>query len=156
MSHRPDSPPIPLPFGHCPRGFRNPRPHEAGERGFTLLETLVAVMILSLSLVMLLQLFSDHLTSAHQSANYSRAVFLGKMKMEELLETVEEPLDIIDGQSEEGYRWSASLSPMPDAQQPDGLSLFVLTVDIFWEQGNRTKHISLSTLTLLDAPEVEG
>ncbi len=113
-------------------------------------------MILSVSLVVLLQLFSDHLKSAHLSATYSRAVFIGKMKMEELLETIADPSDVIEGQSEEGYRWAASVTPLPEAQQPGGFSLYLLTVDIYWEQGIRTKHITLSTLKLLATPEVEG
>ena len=151
MSHQPDRPSLPILPAHCLGDRRNSRPCE---EGFTLLETLVAVMILSLSLVILLQLFSDNLKSAHLSTNYSRAVFLGKMKMEELLETIEASSDVMEGQSEEGYRWAASISPMPDARQPGDLSLYRLTVDIYWEQGFRTKHLSLSTLKVLASPEV--
>ena len=56
------------------------------QKGFTLIETLVAVMILAISLVVVMQLFSGGLKSNKVSNDYLYGIFHAREKMEELLE----------------------------------------------------------------------
>jgi general secretion pathway protein I len=75
------------------------------QNGFTLLETLVAMMILSVALVVIFQLFSEALNTGHISESHTRAVWHAREKMDELLlyETLSQ--EIQEGDFEDGYRW---------------------------------------------------
>ena len=130
--------------------------HAQRQNGFTLLETLVAMMILSIALVIIFQQFSGALNAGHISESYTRAVWHAREKMDELLlyETLSE--DIQKGDFEDEYRWryrielAASDSPL----NLDGLAAFAITVWVSWEQGRNTKQMDISTLILTKAPNI--
>ena len=85
--------------------------------GFTLLEVLVATMVLGISVVIVLQLFSGGLDQARRAEDYTRAVFHARAKMEEVL------LDLPSGEAEYSIRidlppW-ARLAPRTKSTTPD-------------------------------------
>ncbi len=55
------------------------------DNGFTLLETLVAVIVLSSCIVLVMQVFSFNLKTLPSSEKYIRAVFFARSLMEEVL-----------------------------------------------------------------------
>jgi general secretion pathway protein I len=125
------------------------------QNGFTLMETLVAMMILSIALVIIFQQFSGALNAGHVSESHTRAVWYAREKMDELLlqETLSE--DIQQGDFEDGYRWwyrieKASIDGRPS---PEGLATFTISVRVSWEQGQKTKHMDISTLALTKLPK---
>jgi general secretion pathway protein I len=69
------------------------------------METLVAMMLLAISLVVILQLFSGGLKSGKMADDYTRAVFHAREKMEEhlLIEDFEE--GTFEGTFDDNYRW---------------------------------------------------
>jgi prepilin-type N-terminal cleavage/methylation domain-containing protein len=138
--------PSPLFFGHR----RHPN---AGQKSFTLLETLVAVMILAVSLVILLQLLSQDLRSTGYSMEYGRAVLLARMKMEELLVRETPAAAPLNGDFEGGYTWSADFRATDAAAAVRGMRPLELTVAVHWRQEGRPKQLSLSTIKLYPNPE---
>ena len=63
---------------------RNPDPSPRGDGGFTLLEVLLAVMILAITVTVLLQQFSVALRASTTSQEVTRAMLHAKQKIEEL------------------------------------------------------------------------
>jgi general secretion pathway protein I len=127
------------------------RPH-----GFTLLETLVAMMILSVALVIIFQLFSEALNSGHISEAHTRAAWHAREKMDELLlyEMLSE--DIQEGDFEDGYRWWYRIQQAaPESQlELEGTATFAITVRVSWEQGQKIKHMDISALTIAKLPDI--
>ena len=126
------------------------------QNGFTLLETLVAMMILSIALVIIFQQFSGALNAGHISESYTHAVWHAREKMDELLlyETLSE--DIQEGDFEDEYRWRYQIEQV---KSDSGLNLegsapFMITVWVSWEQGRNTKQMDISTLTLAKSPNI--
>ena len=126
------------------------------QHGFTLLETLVAMMILAVALVIVFQLFSEALNTGHISESHTRAVWHAREKMEELLlyETLSE--DIQEGDFEDGYRWRFRIvEAASDSQMNlDGVATFTITVWVSWEEGQKTKNLDISALTIAKLPDV--
>lgn len=129
--------------------------------GFTLIEVLTAMMILAISLVTILQLFSGGLRSAAISGEYTRAIFHAREKMDELL-LYDEMRDMsLEGTFEDGYAWQAKilyLNPEPDEEaagieakknppvKPWPLDLFDITVEVSWKEADRERRFTLQTV----------
>jgi general secretion pathway protein I len=126
------------------------------QNGFTLLETLVAMMILSIALVIIFQLFSEALNTGHISESHTRAVWHAREKMDELLlyETLSE--EIQEGDFEDGYRWRYRIEQAASDTQLnlEGVATFTITVWVSWEQGQKTKHMDISALTIARLPNI--
>lgn len=128
------------------------------QKGFTLIETLVAVMILSISLVVVMQLFSGGLKSNKISNDYLYGIFHAKEKMEELLLTDELLPGNLNGDFGDGYQWQADIA-FVEAEDGETEKLPVSTMnirlDVSWLNGSREKHYVLSTTALTDRRETE-
>ena len=124
--------------------------HVPGQDGFTLMETLVAMMILSIALVIIFQQFSEALNAGHISEAYTRAVWHAREKMDELLlhETLSE--DDQEGDFGDGYRWRYRIEQGESDSRlnPVGMAAFTIDVRVSWQQGRITKHMDISTLIL--------
>ncbi len=120
------------------------------QKGFTLMETLVAMMILSIALVIIFQQFSEALNAGHVSESYTRAIFHAREKMDELLlhETLSE--EIQEGDFGDGYRWRFRIEQVKtdSLMNPEDVSNFTITVWVSWEQGRKTKHMDIRALTI--------
>lgn len=85
-------------------------------RGFTLLEILVAFIVLSLVGGALLQLFHGGLRNVTLSSEYSQAALLARSKMAELdAYTVVEPGES-EGEFDEIFRWQLTTAPYTDPE----------------------------------------
>jgi len=118
------------------------------------METLVAMMILSVALVIIFQQFSGALNAGHISESYTRAVWHAREKMDELLlyDTLTE--DVQEGDFGDGYRWRYRIEPAKSGSSLnlEGVADFTITVWVSWEQGQRTKELDISTLTIAKTP----
>ena len=128
----------------------NSNRNASGQRGFTLMETLVAMMILSIALVIIFQQFSAALNAGHISESYTRAVWHAREKMDELLlhETLAE--DIQEGDFGDGYRWRYRIEQVKSDSRLnlEGVADFTITVWVSWKQGQNTKSMDISALTI--------
>ncbi|HDZ91572.1 MAG: type II secretion system protein [Deltaproteobacteria bacterium] len=128
------------------------------ERGFTLIEILVAISVLAISLVVILQLFSGGLKSVRLSNQYTRAIFYAREKMEELLLTEGLEPGTLDGGSEDSLRWTAQVV-LVEPDEEDGPELpfdtLKITLQVMWEEGEKEKRFQISTLKVVEKREDE-
>jgi type II secretion system protein I len=129
------------------------------QAGFTLLEVLVALTILSVAVVSLLELSSQSLRLIKTSGEYQQAVVLA-----DRLATSTQPSDeAVDEGQEAGFRWERriSLVPVPDELRPketvpgrEPPKLFAVTIDVRW---GRDQVLELATLrTPVALPPLPG
>jgi general secretion pathway protein I len=139
------------------RGERRPR-----ERGFTLLEALVAVAIAGLALVGLFQAGSGGMFAADTAARAEEAV----QRAQSHLAAVGRNAALVQGEFTDddggGYRWRLRVQPLAARQglAPDGSSavtstLYDVEVAILWPGRKGERSVVLRTLRLGNAASGE-
>jgi general secretion pathway protein I len=119
--------------------------------GFTLIEVVVAFAILSISFVLIMQLFSGGLKAAKTSCDYTRAVVLAKGKMDELSEST----DNDSGEFEDGFKWELDVQLYKELEE-DGVNLFKYKIKVSWEDvRNKQKSIDLVSLKAVSTDNEE-
>lgn len=127
-------------------------PRSAGqERGFSLLEVLVAFAITALAMSLLLRGYGHGAKATALATRYSRALNIA----ESVLATtgLEQELDEGErsGESDDGYTWVERISVRPDdpdentVEKPD-LILWNVEVQAGWEQGTSYRSVTLMSL----------
>jgi general secretion pathway protein I len=122
--------------------------------GFTLIETLVAMMLISVTLVLIMQAFSSGLTSVNTSESYTIAIFHASEKMEELSLYKKLSPGIMTGTFNARYRWETeikkteiSMNMMNDEKENIvQYDMFLIAVTVFWKSGSTEKDFKLITL----------
>lgn len=122
------------------------------QRGFTLLEMLVATTILAVAIAGVLSALSTSMRNAARLTEYDRAAMLARRKMDELL--VERRLPrfaVLEGQWEPVFTggrpmgWKARVAPweMPPDAVPGTQTLERVELEIWWQDGDRRKAFVL-------------
>lgn len=122
-------------------------------RGFTLLEVLVATVIMGVAVVALLSNLSTSLLNAGRLSDYDRAVMMAKRTMEELLAEPNLPKGaVLEGEWDPALvgvtgGWKALLTPFERQPQsgPGALALDRLQVEVWWTNGGRRRVFNLET-----------
>ncbi|MDJ0951179.1 MAG: prepilin-type N-terminal cleavage/methylation domain-containing protein [Alphaproteobacteria bacterium] len=120
--------------------------------GFTLIEVLVAFVILAISLSVLLQVFSLGLRSTHKSEGHLAAIQFAQSK----LAAVGAELPLIPGRRSDndpaGYRWQIDTRPVPEVEPQLGDAqsgeLYQVTVTVRWGPPAGSDELTLTTLRL--------
>ncbi len=121
--------------------------------GFTLLEVLVAFSILTLSLGVLLTLFSTGLRNTAIAHDYSRAITLAESRLASI--GVSEPLQPgeSEGRFDDHYRWYAEITPhvgnYDHAIGDTAWQLYKVRVHVIWEGFDGERSVTLSTLRMI-------
>ena len=128
-----------------------------GQRGFSLLEVLVAFAILSVSLGVLLQVFATGLRNAGVADDYTQATLYA----ESILAAYgrEGPLSegVREGSINDRFSWRGTVSAyaedMPDPEKTR-MRAWRVNVEVFWRGLTQTRSVVLDTvrLTPLEAP----
>jgi general secretion pathway protein I len=119
------------------------------------METLVAMMLLSISLVVVLQLFSGGLKSGKLADDYTRAVFFAREKMEEFLLKTDLEEGSYEGRFDDAYGWKVEVSLVEEeegdetAKQPP-VDLYNVAVSVIWQSGEREKSYRIDTLQIAE------
>jgi general secretion pathway protein I len=121
------------------------------EKGFTLLEIMVALSLIGIVLVVVLQLFSANLRSLSSSESYVNAAAHAEAIIRNILEDEEFPNTTLSGTTEDGYRYEATIAKgYEERVQALNVDLYQVKVIIHWSEGLRERSLSLQTLKLTE------
>ena len=120
--------------------IRNPQ-----SNGFTLLEVMVAVTIMSMVLVVLLGLKNRSMQDVALAEHITTATMLANGKMMETIMSgsfapVEEEGEFPDEENRMGYTWKRTIVKIP---LPNGSSLTEVRVAALWKEGTRLEMVEL-------------
>ncbi len=120
--------------------------------GFTLLEVLVALAILSLTVVVAIQGFAQGLRLLKLSGEHQRAALLADQKIREVVR----PEAGTEEGSEDGFTWQRTVRAIetPELVQPGtptAWKVYELDVQVTWGHGRRA--VNLTTLRTVPAAE---
>jgi len=110
--------------------------------GFTLLEIMIAVAILSIALVAVLQNESRILSSTYESNTLTMVSFLALQKISELeskLGRVDTEMEGAFGKDFPLFSWRAEVRDLP----VPGIQAKLLRVSILWKEGERDRVFTL-------------
>ncbi|MFV0277867.1 MAG: prepilin-type N-terminal cleavage/methylation domain-containing protein [Parahaliea sp.] len=126
--------------------MRTARPRAAGARGFSLLEVLVALVVLSLSLGALYQASTGATRNLRSDERYAYAVELARSLLADSAQAPAGGLRL-RGETAGEFRWSVATQSLPP--QAAGLVedlLQAITVEVAWADGAKTRSVVLDSV----------
>ncbi|HTZ38791.1 MAG TPA: type II secretion system protein [Syntrophales bacterium] len=119
--------------------------------GFTLLEILVALVILGTSVVIVLQLFSSGLRSIRVSEDLALASLAAEAKLQEILEDPAMDEKTTTDVTESGYRFDVAVTEALK-ERTENLTIKMLQVDLTvrWMTGAKERSLTLRTQKVVD------
>ena len=130
-------------------------------RGFTLLEMLVATMIMGIAVVGLLSNLSTSLRNTARLTEYDRATLVAKRKMDELLldsrlpkdRVIEARFDPATSGVEGGWRARLATFEEPPRVAPGVEVLERLELQVWWMNGTRRRELSMEAFRTAMIPQ---
>ncbi len=133
--------------------MHEPTHRRTAHAGFTLLEVLVAVMIVGLSLGAILQQFALASRAGAASHDVTRATLYAREMLEELKTQQYLGTAVERGSFEDGFEWETVVEPYGfDTLDDDAVfdamryETFRLIATVTWRVGSRTRQVELETL----------
>jgi general secretion pathway protein I len=126
-------------------------------KGFSLLEVLVAFVVMGLVVGTLLQLFGSSMRSVALADEYSFAVQVAESRLAAVgSEIPVKPGNESGEEKGSDYRWNVSMAAIePDAKMEKlsvPLQLYQVEVTVTWKSGDRPREFHLSSLRFGDKP----
>ncbi len=112
------------------------------QRGFSLLEAVVAMAIMAASLAVLYRAIGGSVRTAGEMAQQSRAVVVAESVLE--LRDAVPPGGWHDAGSTAGFRWRVSSAGVDAAREK--IPLYRVQVEVAWNDGPRERTFSLVTI----------
>jgi general secretion pathway protein I len=127
------------------------------QRGFTLIEIVVALSILGVGLIVIIELFAGGLRLGRTSEEFSKAVSLARMKLEEvsLNPVLQEGNET--GEFDKDFRWQVAVKKMdilPVERPPEFQPLvefYRVKVDVLWKSGSKERITGIETYKTVQA-----
>jgi general secretion pathway protein I len=122
------------------------------QSGYTLIEVLVAFMILVLALTVLMRIFSGGLQNVSVSSDYATATLIAESRL--AAAGIDVPLQPGETSGTEGERfdWTVSVQDyQPWAgyrSAVKGVDAYRVTVTVEWPNGDNTRSVGLTTVRL--------
>jgi general secretion pathway protein I len=119
--------------------------------GFTLIEVVIALAILGIGLTVIIELFSGGLRLGRVSVEYTRAVNLARMKMEEIAMKPNIQEGTEEGEFDPTYRWQVEVKKMDllslgkDRTITPPVEFFQVKVNVLWKSGSKERSAIFET-----------
>lgn len=125
-------------------------------RGFTLIEVLVAFTITAIALGVLLRGIASSLRTAHEAALWNRAVAMAESQLDKIVD----PASLLGeryGSTPDGWRWRTRVAFVAAAAAPNprrggswalGTGLYRVSVTVFWSDGGAEQYFELDSARL--------
>ena len=116
------------------------------EAGFTLLEVLVAFAVLTISLGVLLRVFSGSVDRQNIVQDQKTALSLAESKLAALGSEIPLVDGTYDGVFDNGFGWSVEIAPYPESDSTTALSAKQATLTVRWPRAKGPYAFTLQTL----------
>jgi general secretion pathway protein I len=122
-------------------------------RGYTLIEVLVAFVILAMALTVLLRIFSGGVRNVAVSSDYAKAVLIAESRLATAgIDDTLAPGET-DGIENGRFRWTRVVTdyePTSSYQSTvKGLRAYHVTVTVSWPNGDKERQVELNTVRLM-------
>lgn len=117
-------------------------------RGFTLIEVLVAFLILAFSLGALFSLFSGSLRSVRLGEDYAHATALARAQLARIDADGIAAHEVEAGEMKDGFRWRIEAVPIPERSGGREFVLLSVIVNVSWGALDN-RSVALSTVRLV-------
>jgi general secretion pathway protein I len=127
--------------------------------GFTLIEVVVAMAILSIGLVVIIELFGGGLRLGRVSGEYTKAAGYARIKMEEISLAKSLVEGVQAGNFDNDYRWQVEvrrvdlIPPGKDTTYRPSVALYRVRIDVLWKSGLQDRVASMESYRLLKEEE---
>jgi general secretion pathway protein I len=121
------------------------------DKGFTLIEVVIALAILGMGLTVIMELFSGGLRLGRVSEEYTKAMNYASLKMEEIAnqKTIEEGEN--EGEFDKTFRWKAGVEKTDILPGDKGTEfkppadLYHIRLSVLWKSGSKERSASIES-----------
>lgn len=129
-----------------------PAEHPPANRGFTLLEILVALIVFALAFGVLAQIVQTGFRQSASAEATTDATLLARSLLERVGSDVAVAPARYRGETGAGLRWRTDIAPAELELEDQGVAAYVVRVTVAWGPPESARSVDLTTLRLGDLP----
>jgi general secretion pathway protein I len=127
-------------------------------RGFTLLEVIIAFIIMALIIGATFDTFSTGFRQAAITDQYAGAVIRAESRLALIGQTEPLAVGVTTGQIDQHYSWRTEITPVvqgngedqePTPEENSPFRLYAVVVSVFWQEAGDTRDVTLRSLRLV-------